>query len=62
MEGADLRAVGDKVSDDAFDEPRRVSRQVEVAVRRLTSLGSELLARGLATSGLAGGLLSASHC
>jgi hypothetical protein len=26
------------------------------------SLGSELLARGLATSGLAGGLLSASHC
>jgi hypothetical protein len=27
-----------------------------------SSLGSELLARGLATSGLAGGLLSAGHC
>ena len=27
-----------------------------------SSLGSELLARGLATSGLSGGLLSASHC
>jgi hypothetical protein len=26
------------------------------------SLGGELLARSLATSGLAGGLLSASHC